>query len=72
MKHLFIATALLVAVGFAALHSTATAQLAADIPLNPKIKIKYEQPKNAKKYGDIAKRLQNRKVLEPVSQLLSP
>lgn len=72
MKHLFVATALLVAVGFAAIHSTATAQLAPDIPLNPKIKIKYQPPKNAKKYGEIAKRLQARQVLEQLSQVLSP
>src|SRR5215510_9658160 len=72
MKYLFIATALVVAVAFAALHSTATAQLASDIPFNPKIKVKYEPPKNAKKYGEIAKRLQARKVLEQLSQVLSP
>ncbi len=52
----------------------ASAQLVSDVPLNPKIIIKYEPPtqKGAAKYGALAKRLEERKVLEQFSQVLSP
>jgi hypothetical protein len=53
---------------------TANAQLVSDLPLNPKIIIKYEPPtqKGMAKYGALAKRLEERKVLEQFSQVLSP
>src|SRR5262245_8785397 len=52
----------------------AAAQLVADVPLNPKIIIKYEPPtpKGMAKYGALAKRLEERKVLEQFSQVMSP
>ena len=52
----------------------AAAQTNTEIPQNPRITVRYEPPSllNTKKYGDIYKRLQSRKVLEQLSQVLSP
>jgi hypothetical protein len=73
MKRLVAAVALSAVVGFAGAGSGLT-QPAADIPQNPKIRIKYEpvSQKNAARFGALAKRLEERKVLEQFSQVLSP
>src|SRR5262245_46589547 len=72
MKRFAAAVALSVLAGLAGA-APALAQ-GADIPLNPKIKLKYEpvSQKNAARFGALAKRLEERKVLEQFSQVLSP
>ena len=73
MKRLVAAVALSVVAGLTA-SGSGLAQLAPDIPLNPKVRIRYEpvSESNTTRYGALAKRLQERMVLERFSQVLSP
>ena len=73
MQRLVAAVAMSLAVGFAAVGS-GLAQPTDDIPQNPNIRIRYDpvSPKNAARYGALAKRVEERSVLEQFSQVLSP
>jgi len=70
MQRLVAAVAMSVVVAFAG----AVRAQADELPQNPNIRIRYEpvSPKNAARYGALAKRLEERRVLEQFSQVLSP